>query len=113
MISCVPQVYTRQELGYTTGIGEKSVGSVSTNAIHFIASNVSQLALPMNTKRKSYLLRNQGADTVYVSFGSQATINDLQLQPNEYLGIDQQAPQDAIYILGSVGGESVYVSETA
>lgn len=113
MITCVPQVYTREEIGYTKGIGEKSVGKVSTNAIHFQASNVSQLALPMNPKRRSYLVRNQSADTVYISFGSQATINDLQLQPNEYLGIDQDAPQDAIYILGSVGGEQVYVSETA
>lgn len=113
MNTCVPQIYKRDELGYTSGMGSTiKQPKNKPNVVHFYADVVDNVALKENPNRTSYLVRNQSGNNIYIAFGHVATNQDLVLQPNEYFGLDQNCPSDELHILGTVANQGViYVEE--
>lgn len=67
------------------------------------ATSALMLAAPQNF-RNMLIMRNAGANTIFVEFGRDATTEaPIILQPNQMILFDTVVPQDDVYALSSVG----------
>lgn len=83
--------------------------NIRENHSHIVLGAVSVEALRMNPSRKGIIMQNNGANTVYVTFGrpSEANSSSFKIDPAAFWVMAEFCPRSSMHVIGTSGG---YVS---
>ena len=96
-------LYTREAHRYAT-LGGNGVVALTTTSVQVLAE-------PPN-RRNFLLMRNSGANPIFVSFGTDANADTavLYLVPNQIVLFDTVVPQDEVYAATTTGTSSIAIA---